>query len=151
MIKLNISYWPFIVASLRHTCAIIMLSNQHLDMSHLWGGMDYLGKGEVLTNTDLDRCVNIIWQKWSFVYIENVLDLWVQLMEKWEQKQKCCVYIFVQCTLYYLHIIHEVYILAACGTVLSPIAHMIWPFGEICKTYRKNTWDYLPSDHHDLK
>ncbi len=30
--------WPFIVASLRHTCAIIMLSNQHLDMSHLWGG-----------------------------------------------------------------------------------------------------------------
>ncbi len=28
----------FIVASLRHTCAIIMLSNQHLDMPHLWGG-----------------------------------------------------------------------------------------------------------------
>ncbi len=27
----------FIVASLRHTCAIIMLSNQHLDMPHLWG------------------------------------------------------------------------------------------------------------------
>ncbi len=26
--------WPFIVA----TCAIIMLSNQHLDMPHLWGG-----------------------------------------------------------------------------------------------------------------
>ncbi len=25
----------FIVASLRHTCAIIMLSNQHLDMPHL--------------------------------------------------------------------------------------------------------------------
>ncbi len=30
--------WPFIEASLRHTCAIIMLSNQHLDMPHLWGG-----------------------------------------------------------------------------------------------------------------
>ncbi len=30
--------WSFIVASLRHTCAIIMLSNQHLDMTHLWGG-----------------------------------------------------------------------------------------------------------------
>jgi len=30
--------WPFIVASLRHTCAIIMLSNQHHDMPHLWGG-----------------------------------------------------------------------------------------------------------------
>ncbi len=28
----------FIVASLRHTCAIIMLPNQHLDMPHLWGG-----------------------------------------------------------------------------------------------------------------
>ncbi len=26
---------PFFVASLRHTCAIIMLSNQHLDMPHL--------------------------------------------------------------------------------------------------------------------
>ncbi len=35
---LHILEWPFIVASLRHTCAIIMLSNQHLDMPHLWGG-----------------------------------------------------------------------------------------------------------------
>ncbi len=34
--KLHILEWPFIVASLRHTCAIIMLSNQHLDMPHLW-------------------------------------------------------------------------------------------------------------------
>ncbi len=33
--------------------------------------MDYLGKGEVLTNTDLD----------SFVYIEKVLDFWGQLMK----------------------------------------------------------------------
>ncbi len=30
--------WIFILASLRHTCTIIMLSNQHLDMPHLWGG-----------------------------------------------------------------------------------------------------------------
>ncbi len=37
-VKLHILEWPFIVASLRHTCAIIMLSNQHLDMPHLWGG-----------------------------------------------------------------------------------------------------------------
>ncbi len=44
--------------------------------------MDYLGKGEVLTNTDLDRFVNNIWEKyWPFVYIEKVLDLWVQLMK----------------------------------------------------------------------
>ncbi len=38
VIKLHILDWPFIVASLRHTCAIIMLSNQHLDMPHLRGG-----------------------------------------------------------------------------------------------------------------
>ncbi len=34
----------FIVASLRHTCAIIMLSNQYLDMPHLWGGWIILAK-----------------------------------------------------------------------------------------------------------
>ncbi len=38
VIKPHILDWSFIVASLRHTCAIIMLSNQHLDMPHLWGG-----------------------------------------------------------------------------------------------------------------
>ncbi len=38
VIKLHILEWPFIVASLRHTCAIILLSNQHLDMPHLWSG-----------------------------------------------------------------------------------------------------------------
>ncbi len=36
--KLHILEWPFIVARLRQTCAIIILSNQHLDMPHLWGG-----------------------------------------------------------------------------------------------------------------
>ncbi len=35
VIKLHILEWPFIVASLRHTCAIIMLSNQYFDMPHL--------------------------------------------------------------------------------------------------------------------
>ncbi len=34
-VKLHILKWPFIVVSLSHTCAIIMLSNQHLDMPHL--------------------------------------------------------------------------------------------------------------------
>ncbi len=43
--------------------------------------MDYLGKGEVLTNTDLDRFVNYIERNRPFVYIEKVLDLWVQLMK----------------------------------------------------------------------
>ncbi len=35
VIELHILEWPFIVTSLRHTCATIMLSNQHLDMPHL--------------------------------------------------------------------------------------------------------------------
>ncbi len=51
-------FWPFIVASLRHTCAIIMLSNQHLDMPHLWGGWIIS-----FTNTDLHRFVNNHWEK----------------------------------------------------------------------------------------
>ncbi len=61
--KTHILEWPFIVVSLRHTCAIIMRSNQHFDMTHLWGWLDFLGKGEVLTNTDLDRFVKNIWEK----------------------------------------------------------------------------------------
>ncbi len=44
VIKLHILEWSFIVASLRHTCEVIMLSNQHLDMSHLWGGWIILTK-----------------------------------------------------------------------------------------------------------
>ncbi len=32
---LSILEWPFIVHSLRHTCAIIMLSFQHLEIPHL--------------------------------------------------------------------------------------------------------------------
>ena len=64
--KLHISECPFIVASLRHTCAIFMLFYQYLDMLHLLAGMDYLDKGEVLTNTDLDRFVNNIGEKWFF-------------------------------------------------------------------------------------
>ncbi len=32
---LHILEWPFIVASLRHTCAIIKPFNLHLDMPHL--------------------------------------------------------------------------------------------------------------------
>ncbi len=43
--------------------------------------MDYLGKGEVLTNTDLDRFVNNIWEKYAFYVHKKVLDLWVQLMK----------------------------------------------------------------------
>ncbi len=35
VIKLHILERPFNVASLRHTCVIIKLSNQYLDMPHL--------------------------------------------------------------------------------------------------------------------
>ncbi len=59
-VKLYILEWPFIVASLRNTCAIIMLSNQHLDMPHLWGRWIILAKCSL---TDLDRFVNNIWEK----------------------------------------------------------------------------------------
>jgi len=41
-----------------NTCAVIILSNQFLEMP-LVRWMDNLGKGEVLTSTDLDRFVNI--------------------------------------------------------------------------------------------
>ncbi len=57
MIKLHILEWPFIVASLRNTCAIIMLIKKIITPVR-W--MDYLGKGEVFTNTDLDIFVNKI-------------------------------------------------------------------------------------------
>ncbi len=48
--------------------------------------MDYLGKGEVLTNTDLDRYdMTDLWTIFErnrpFLYIEKVLDLRVQLMK----------------------------------------------------------------------
>ncbi len=56
-VKLHILEWPFIVVSLRHNCAIIMLSNQHVDMPH--GGW-IISANEVLTYTDLDRIVNNI-------------------------------------------------------------------------------------------
>ncbi len=51
--------------------------------------MDYLGKGEVLTNTDLW----IIFERnRPFVYIEKVLDLWVQLMKNGGKKQMLRLY-----------------------------------------------------------
>ncbi len=62
VIKLHILEWPFIGSSLRHTCAIIMLYNQHLDMPHLWGGWIISAK-EKCSLTDLDRFVNNIWEK----------------------------------------------------------------------------------------
>ncbi len=82
---------PFIVASLRHTCAIITLSNQHLDMPHLWGGWIIS-----FTNTDLDRFVNNITEKKAFCVHRKSLRSLSSAHDKWS-KNKCCVYNFDQC------------------------------------------------------
>ncbi len=58
--------------------------------------MDYLGKGEVLTNTDLDRFVNNIWEKLALCVHGKSLRSLTSAHEKWGQKQKCCVYHFGQ-------------------------------------------------------
>ncbi len=52
VIKLHILKWPFIVASLSHTCAscAIMLFNQHLDMPNMWGGLIISAKKCSLTH-----------------------------------------------------------------------------------------------------
>ena len=92
--KLHISEWPFIVASLRPTCAVFMLSNQHLDMPHLLGGMDYLGKVEVLTNTDLDRFVNIIWEKLIFCVYRNSFRSLSSAHEKMGAKSVAFIFLF---------------------------------------------------------
>ncbi len=53
-VKLHILEWPFIVASLRHTCAIIIWYAKPVR----W--MDYLGKGDVFTNTDFWTIFEIV-------------------------------------------------------------------------------------------
>ncbi len=45
--------------------------------------MDYLGKGEVLTNTDLDRFVNNIWEKQAFCLHRKSLRSLSSAHEKW--------------------------------------------------------------------
>ncbi len=93
-VKLHILESPCIVASLRHTCAIIMLSNQHLDMSHLWGGWIISAKEKSsLTQIKTDLWT-IFERNKPFVYIEKVLDLWVQLMKN-EGKNKSVVLIIL--------------------------------------------------------
>ncbi len=64
-VKLHILEWSFICGQPKaHLC------NNHAVYSVSWNatpvrGMDYIGK-EVLTNTDLDRFVNNIWEKKAF-------------------------------------------------------------------------------------
>lgn len=63
------------VASLRHTCAIIMMSNQLLDVTHLWG-VPY-----VTSVTDSERLMSNIWEKWLFHGCRKCFRSW----DKWGQ------------------------------------------------------------------
>ncbi len=94
VIKLHILEWPFIVASLRHTCAIIMLSYQHLDMPHLWGGWIISAK-EKCSLTQI--CEQYLREIGLLCTYKKVLDLLSSADEKWGQKQKCYIYNFFQC------------------------------------------------------
>ncbi len=71
-----------------------MLFNQHPDLPHLSGGWIILAVILlVLTNTDLNTFVNNIWEK--YIYCVRRKRFFIQ------RKQKCCVYILVQCILLY--------------------------------------------------
>ncbi len=68
--------------------------------------MDYLGKGEMLTNTDLDSFVNNIWGNRPFVYIEKVLDLWVQLMKNGTKTKVLHLYV---CSVYIAFLLKSIF------------------------------------------
>ncbi len=104
VVKLHILEWPFIVASLKHTCAIIMLSNQHLDMPHLWGGWIISAKVKCSITQIYTNLWTIFERNRPFVYIKKILRSLSSAHEKWGQKQKCCVYNFVQCVYIYIYI-----------------------------------------------
>jgi hypothetical protein len=58
--------------------------------------MGYLGKGEMLTNMDVNKFVNNTFERNKlFVLMEHFWDLLFQLMKKWDQHFTCCICIFV--------------------------------------------------------
>ncbi len=86
--------------------------------------MDYLGKGEVLTNTDLDRFVNNIWEKQAFcVHRKSLRSL--SSAHEYGAKQKCCVYNFVQCIYIYIDRVQFV------GGISPPLVYASLPLGCI--------------------
>ncbi len=116
------------MASLRHTCAIIMLSNQHFDMPHLWGGWITSAK-EKCSQTQISTDLWTIFERnRPFVYIEKVFDLWVQLMKNWGQKQKCCIYNFVRCICMYVRAPSVIWFWSrACSRVKSShVGECLW-------------------------
>ncbi len=59
----------------------------------IWCKEHQRGKGEVLTNTDLDRFVNNIWEKQAFCVHRKSL----RSLSSAHEKQKGCIYNLVQC------------------------------------------------------
>ncbi len=68
--------------------------------------MDYLGKGELFTNTDLDRFVKNFERNRPFVYIEKS-DIWVQLMKNGGKNKSVAFIILFSIYIYiYIYIIN---------------------------------------------
>ena len=69
--KLHILYWAFIVPNTRYTCVMIILFNQLLYIPPVrW--MDYLGKGEMLSNRDVNKFVPRILEKYPFLCVWKI-------------------------------------------------------------------------------
>ena len=89
-IKLHILEGSAIVISPRDNCANIMQFNQHLSMPHLLGGWIVLAVEKCsLKQNSTNRNNLLCAQTKSLIF---------DFKEKWEQKQKYSVYIFVECS-----------------------------------------------------
>ena len=60
--------------------------------------MDYLGKGEMLTNREVNTFVHNILEKEAFCAYGTFLGSFISAHETWDQHFTCCIYIFVQCS-----------------------------------------------------
>lgn len=81
------------VASLRHTCAIIMLSDQNLDMMSI--EVDEWSQWRRSTHQHGFTHICKYLRVKGLLSTKKVFDIWVQLMKN-GSKNKCCVYILVQ-------------------------------------------------------
>ena len=87
--KMYILKWPFIVGSLMHTCALTLLSHQHLDVPNTWGGWIICA----LTQSWID--LRTMFQRnWSFVHIKKIYIY----PGSWSSAHKKFMYNSVQCT-----------------------------------------------------
>lgn len=82
VIKLCMLECLFIINSLKHTCTLIMLFNQHLYLPHLSGGW-------IILKWSLTRLsANLYSERYNYFVCEIIS---FQFVEKQEEKQKCCV------------------------------------------------------------